>query len=151
LRERSLKAKIYVGIISLNARRAGSSPSSSPLPVDPAVGLDGNGRAPAPVVAAPSRELLRRGYRHIFAVTVGPDGRGVHQDVETAFLELDCTILVLMPGQWGMVMTSLERVLEPNSTETPECIRPHTIVEGAEIRDYKCDCGHQMRLAAWRD
>jgi hypothetical protein len=60
-----------------------------------------------------------------------------------------------------LVMSRLERVLEPNSTETPECVcgadmvlervRPHSIVEGAEIRDYKCDCGHQMRLAAWKD
>jgi hypothetical protein len=32
-----------------------------------------------------------------------------------------------------------------------ESVRPHAIAEGAEIRDYKCDCGHQMRLAAWND
>jgi len=58
-------------------------------------------------------------------------------------------------------MSRLERVLEPDSTETPECIcgkdmvlesvRSHSIAEGAELRDYSCECGHRLRLAAWKD
>lgn len=58
-------------------------------------------------------------------------------------------------------MTRLERVLEPNSTETPECIcgrdmvlvsaRAHPIANRAQTREYTCECGHRMHLAVWTD
>jgi hypothetical protein len=58
-------------------------------------------------------------------------------------------------------MSTIERVLEPNSTETPTCIcgkdmrltkvQQHAIAEDAETRQFDCDCGHRMMLAVWKD
>jgi hypothetical protein len=57
-------------------------------------------------------------------------------------------------------MSKLERVLEPNSTETPTCMcgeemelarkQPQSISEHAETREFHCRCGHVLRLAVWK-
>ncbi|MGC1466908.1 MAG: hypothetical protein WA792_14370 [Pseudolabrys sp.] len=58
-------------------------------------------------------------------------------------------------------MSIIERVLEPNSTETPTCmcgkdmrlakVERHLIAEHAETREFDCSCGHRMRLARWTE
>jgi hypothetical protein len=58
-------------------------------------------------------------------------------------------------------MSKLERVLEPNSGETPTCIcgddmflarvQPQPISDMAETREFHCHCGHVLKLAVWKD
>jgi hypothetical protein len=58
-------------------------------------------------------------------------------------------------------MSKLERVLEPNSPETPTCLvcgedmylartLPSSVSADAETREYHCYCGHVLRLAVWK-
>ena len=57
-------------------------------------------------------------------------------------------------------MSKLERVLEPNSEETPTCmcgedmnlakVQPQPISDDAETREFHCYCGHVLRLAVWK-
>jgi len=57
-------------------------------------------------------------------------------------------------------MAKLERVLEPDSNETPTCmcgeemhlarVQPQPISADAETREFHCHCGHVLRLAVWK-
>jgi hypothetical protein len=56
-------------------------------------------------------------------------------------------------------MSIIERVLEPNSTETPTCIcgkdmrlaKIRAVAVDTETRDFDCECGHLMKLMIWTD
>ena len=60
----------------------------------------------------------------------------------------------------GAIMSKLDRVLVPGSTEVPNCrcgTEMHLIavvpVQGgeSEVRIFRCrDCGHELRLTIWR-
>jgi hypothetical protein len=57
------------------------------------------------------------------------------------------------------IMSIIERVLEPDSTETPTCIcgndmrlarvEPHGSIQDAETREFDCGCGHRLKLVLW--
>jgi len=56
-------------------------------------------------------------------------------------------------------MSIIERVLEPNSTDTPTCVcgddmrlakvEPHGFIDDAETREFDCRCGHRLKLVLW--
>ena len=61
----------------------------------------------------------------------------------------------------GAIMSKLDRVLVPGSTDVPNCrcsAEMHLIdvvpVEGgdSEVRIFRCrDCGHELRLTIWHN
>jgi len=56
-------------------------------------------------------------------------------------------------------MSIIERVLEPDSTDTPTCVcgddmrlakvEPHGSIDHAETREFDCRCGHRLKLVLW--